>query len=129
MRISDIYAYLCALFKFAILFPGEASDRLNPRLKQSAKDSVWALYCRSMLLWNFSYRLNQDTISDNVKAEYAFEVWVETQSIQDAVDSHVCNLDTALLYMCREHLYKCVFSFNVFVIGSLTPLSLFTVLV
>ena len=81
-----------------------------------------------MLLWNFSYRLNQDTISDNVKAEYAFEVWVETQSIQDAVDSHVCNLDTALLYMCREHLYKYASSLNVLGTCSLTPLSLAVVL-
>jgi len=32
--------------------------------------------------------------------------WVETQSIQDALDTHVCNLDTALLYMCREYFYN-----------------------
>ena len=62
-----------------------------------------------MLLWNFSTRLSNDSITDNIKAEYAFEVWVETQSIQDALDIHVCNLDTALLYMCREYLYKYVF--------------------
>ena len=47
---------------------------------------------------------------DNIKAEYAFEVWIETQSTQDALDTHVCNLDTALLYVCRECLYKYVFS-------------------
>ena len=70
---------------------------------------MWALYYRSMLLWNFSTRLSNDSITDNIKAEYAFEVWVETQSIQDALDIHVCNLDTALLYMCREYLYKYVF--------------------
>jgi hypothetical protein len=93
------------------LFPGEVSDRTsaNHRSGQSPKDSVWALYCRSMLLWNFSTRLSNDSITDNIKAEYAFEVWVETQSIQDALDIHICNLDTALLYMCREYLYKYVF--------------------
>jgi hypothetical protein len=53
-------------------------------------------------------RLSNDSITDNIKAEYAFEVWVETQSIQDALDTHVCNLDTALLYMCREYIYKYV---------------------
>lgn len=96
--------------QFALLFPGEAGDRLtgNHRAKQSAKDSVWALYCRSMLLWNFSHRLGHDNITDSIKADYAFEVWVESQSIQDALDAHICNLDTALLYMCREHLYKYV---------------------
>jgi hypothetical protein len=93
---------------YALLFPGEVSDRSsgNHRSGQSPKDSVWALYCRSMLLWNFSTRLSNDSITDNIKAEYAFEVWVETQAIQDALDTHVCNLDTALLYMCREFLYN-----------------------
>jgi len=93
---------------YALLFPGEVSDRSsgNHRSAQSPKDSVWALYCRSMLLWNFSTRLSNDSITDNIKAEYAFEVWVETQAIQDALDTHVCNLDTALLYMCREYLYN-----------------------
>ena len=43
----------------------------------------------------------------NIKAEYAFEVWVETQSIQDALDTHVCNLDTALLYVQRLSLQVC----------------------
>jgi hypothetical protein len=61
-----------------------------------------------MLLWSFSTRLGNDSISDSIKAEYAYEVWGETQSIQDALDAHVCNLDTALLYMCREYLYKYV---------------------
>ncbi|KIM76126.1 hypothetical protein PILCRDRAFT_98790 [Piloderma croceum F 1598] len=91
---------------YALLFPGEVSDRSNHRSGQSPKDSVWALYCRSMLLWSFSTRLSNDSITDNIKAEYAYEVWGETQSIQDALDAHVCNLDTALLYMCREYLYN-----------------------
>lgn len=74
----------------------------------SPKDSIWALYCRVMLLWNFTTRLSGDALADRPRAEYAYEVWVETQSIQDALDMHVCNVDTALLYMCREFLYKCV---------------------
>jgi hypothetical protein len=99
--------YLTDPGNYALLFPGEISDRSGRhRSSQSPKDSVWALYCRSMLLWNFSTRLGSDSISSNMKAEYAFEVWVETQSIQDALDTHVCNLDTALLYMCREYLYN-----------------------
>ena len=63
-----------------------------------------------MLLWILSTRLSNDSITDNIKAEYAFEVWVEMQPIQDALDTYVCNLDAALLYMCREYLYKYVFS-------------------
>ena len=57
-----------------------------------------------MLLWNLSTRLSNDSITDNIKAEYAFEVWVETQPIQDALDTHVCNLDSALLSVQRVSL-------------------------
>jgi hypothetical protein len=74
----------------------------------SAKESVWALYCRSMLLWNFCTRLRKDTCPESEKAEFALEAWVETQAIQDSLDMHVCNLNTALMYMAREYIYKCV---------------------
>src|ERR1700722_11880768 len=74
----------------------------------SPKESIWALYCRSMLLWNFCSRLRKDTCPESEKAEYALEAWVETQAIQDSLDMHVCNLHPALTYMAREYIYKCV---------------------
>jgi hypothetical protein len=64
------------------------------------------LYCRSMLLWNFCTRLRKDTCPESEKAEFALEAWVETQAIQDSLDMHVCNLNTALMYMAREYIYN-----------------------
>ena len=62
-----------------------------------------------MLLWNFSTtRLRKNTYSRENTSELALESWRETQEIQNALDSHTCNLDMALLYMCREYVYKCV---------------------
>lgn len=92
--------------QYTSLFPGEVSDQLSGRHQslQSPKDSVWALYCHSMLLCNFSTCLSSDSISSNMKAEYTIEVWVETQSILDEVDTPVCNLHTALLYVLRVSL-------------------------
>ena len=62
-----------------------------------------------MLLWNFCVRLRNDPCGDEDKAEYALEAWAETQTIQDSLDMHVCNLNTTLLYIAREYLCKYVF--------------------
>jgi hypothetical protein len=90
--------------QFAIFFPGEIADHTSP----SPKESVWALYCRSMLLWNFCVQLRNNAGDEEDKAEYALEAWAETQAIQDSLDMHVCNLNTALIYISREYICKCV---------------------
>lgn len=96
--------------QYAILFPGEVMDRMSPAYRSSdspsPKESVWALYCRSMLLWTFCNRIRVEGCSDEDKAEYASEAWSETQAIQDSIDMHTCNLDTGLMYMTKEYLHK-----------------------
>lgn len=68
-----------------------------------------------MLLWNFcTTRLRKNAYSRENTSELALESWRETQEIQNALDSHTCNLDMVLLYMCREYVYKCVFFGNTF---------------
>ncbi|KAF9241857.1 hypothetical protein BU15DRAFT_87078 [Melanogaster broomeanus] len=93
---------------YRLLFPGEVSQRGSSEHKaQSPKDSIWALYCRSMLLSNFcTTRLRKNTFSNDETSELALESWRETQEILDALDAHTCNLDMALLYMCREYVYN-----------------------
>ncbi|KAF8444834.1 hypothetical protein L210DRAFT_3444273 [Boletus edulis BED1] len=100
--------YLTDPANFRLLFPGEVSERGSTDHKtQSPKDSIWALYCRGMLLWNFcTTRLRKNAYSRENTSELALESWRETQEIQSALDSHTCNLDMALLYMCREYVYN-----------------------
>ncbi|KAG1832399.1 hypothetical protein EV424DRAFT_1342372 [Suillus variegatus] len=97
--------------QFRLLFPGEISQRgSNEHKAQSSKESIWALYCRSMLLWIFcTTRLRKNAFSNSETTDLAVEAWSETLEIQDALDSHTCNLDMALLYMCREYVYKYVY--------------------
>ncbi|KAG1790494.1 uncharacterized protein HD556DRAFT_1310512 [Suillus plorans] len=94
--------------QFRLLFPGEISQRgSNEHKAQSSKESIWALYCRSMLLWIFcTTRLRKNAFSNAETTDLAVEAWSETLEIQDALDSHTCNLDMALLYMCREYVYN-----------------------
>ncbi|KAH7888914.1 hypothetical protein F5I97DRAFT_1802765 [Phlebopus sp. FC_14] len=89
---------------FQLLFPGEANE--HEHKARSSKDSIWALFCRSMLLWNFcTTRLRKNTFSSKETSELAMESWRETQEIQDALDAHTCNVEPALFYRCREYVY------------------------
>ncbi|KAF9455732.1 hypothetical protein BDZ94DRAFT_1277462 [Collybia nuda] len=102
--------YLGDSRNYALLFPGEVLDRMSPSYRAahspSPKESVWGLYCRSMLLWTFCNRLLHSTASNETKTELIFDAWPETQALQDSLRIHDCNLDTALIYMCREYIYN-----------------------
>ena len=78
-----------------------AADSLSP------KESVWALYCRCMLLWNFCNRFREPS-QEEERAEQAHEAFLEAQAIEDSLNAHRCNLDTTLIYNCREYIHKCV---------------------
>ncbi|KAJ7029829.1 hypothetical protein C8F04DRAFT_1043062 [Mycena alexandri] len=71
------------------------------------KNAIWALYCRSMLLANFCSnvvaRETETRDERESQAEALHESWQEAQGIQDALDGHVCNLHTAIAYLCREN--------------------------
>ncbi|OSD04134.1 hypothetical protein PYCCODRAFT_1451417 [Trametes coccinea BRFM310] len=92
---------------YALLFPGEAYERMPAHHQasgQSPKESIWALYCRSMLLWNSCVQ-RDETLTTEERANFAIDVFQETREVQDALKMHVCNLDTGLMYVCREYLY------------------------
>ncbi|RPD58663.1 hypothetical protein L227DRAFT_587060 [Lentinus tigrinus ALCF2SS1-6] len=95
---------------YALLFPGEACDRMGGPQQasgQSPKESVWALYCRSMLLWNSCSCIQRDeSLTTDERAKLAISAFQEAQQIQDALEMHVCNHDTGLKYVCREYLYN-----------------------
>lgn len=51
-------------------------------------------------------RQRDDPWSMEERADFAIGAWQEIQAVQDALDAHKCNRDTALMYVCREYLYK-----------------------
>ncbi|KAF9653892.1 hypothetical protein BDM02DRAFT_3086609 [Thelephora ganbajun] len=93
---------------FTILFPGEVSLRAHPMDDAAVlpKESVWALHCRSMLLWNSCIRQKNEGLGEKEKAEFAIEAWRESQAIQDSLEIHVCSSNTVLSHSCREYLYN-----------------------
>lgn len=97
--------------QYALLFPGEAYERSlgHEQLSgQSPKESVWAIYCRSMLLWSSCLRQPDEAWSTDQRSRFALEVFGETRAIQAGLNMHHCNLDSELLYLSREFLFKCV---------------------
>ncbi|KAI9437449.1 hypothetical protein H4582DRAFT_2057821 [Lactarius indigo] len=96
--------FLIESSNFQLLFPGEYQQpgEYAVAAAQSGKDSVWALYCRSMLLWNCTVRFWDEHLSTEDRTRIACAAFVETRVVEEALDAHVCNIDTALIYMCRE---------------------------
>ncbi|KAF9258649.1 hypothetical protein L218DRAFT_1004794 [Marasmius fiardii PR-910] len=108
--VKETELWICDPSNWALLFPGEFMDRASPSYRSadspSPKESVFALYCRSMLLWVFChYRLAPCT-DQALQAEYVQEAMGESQFIQGSLDFHVCNLDTGLMYLTREYIYN-----------------------
>ncbi|KAJ7624638.1 hypothetical protein FB45DRAFT_923919 [Roridomyces roridus] len=106
---------LCNPANYAILFPGEISDRVSAAYgspnSPSPKESVWALYCRSLLLWNFCNRLLKSPTPDSARhredeADALHESWNEAQAIQDSLEMHICNYETGVAYLCQEYIYN-----------------------
>ncbi|TFK59921.1 hypothetical protein BDN72DRAFT_780075, partial [Pluteus cervinus] len=95
---------------YKILFPGECIDRASPAYRSSTsispKEAIWALYCRSMLLWNFAHRFNINSYDNRVKEETAVAIHHEARYIETSLDQHTCNLDTHIIYLCREYITK-----------------------
>ena len=95
--------------QFAILFPDERLYQLEGQPRHSPKQSIWALYCRSMLLWNGCLRLRKLDSGNGQRAEYVLQAYMEMDEIKEAIESHVCSADDHLLYMAKEFLFKYVY--------------------
>ncbi|KZT73776.1 hypothetical protein DAEQUDRAFT_661448 [Daedalea quercina L-15889] len=87
----------------AVLFPGES---LFPPGARHSKDTVWALYMRSLLLWNGCVHMRNDaSMSDADKAQYAMDAWIEIDAIETALSHHTCNIERTFMFVSRDYLF------------------------
>jgi hypothetical protein len=96
--------------QFALFFNGEATCRaVGERKAGESKETVWALYNRLMLLWHSCLRTRVDnTLSYPDKAQFAMAAWLELDAIEEALDSHTCELERAFMFQGREVIFKYV---------------------
>ncbi len=98
--------------QYALLFPGESFATANlsmPRIPAS-KDSVWALYMRTLFLWNSCLRSRSNkTLSNADRAQFAMTAWLELDTVEAAMDKHTCDIQSGFMLQMREVLFKYVF--------------------
>ena len=77
------------------------------RADAKSKETVWALYMRTMLLWHSCVRMRWDASQgDAEKAQFAVAAWLEADKIEQALDAHTCGIERAFLFQGREYLFK-----------------------
>ncbi|KAE9405655.1 hypothetical protein BT96DRAFT_915878 [Gymnopus androsaceus JB14] len=92
---------------YALLFSGESICRSPSLSPSAAKDTVWALYDRSFLLWHICARVRTDTsMSDVEKGQFAVKAWLETDAIEKALNKHTCGIEKAYIFQGREYLFN-----------------------
>jgi len=85
-----------------VLFPGETLFRGNmPNALSDSdgcnlgpKNSVWALYARSQLLYTSSLYVEwSEEIDEDERNEIAKRAWLETENIEAMLNSHSCDIE------------------------------------
>ena len=59
-----------------------------------------------MLLWNSTVRFWDEHLTTEERTRVACAAFAETNVVEKALDAHICNIDIALIYMCREFISK-----------------------
>ena len=98
---------LTAPRQYALLFPGETFAPPGLAPIPASKDSVWALYMRTLLMWHSCLRSRSDaTLSDADRAQYAITAWLELDAVEAAMDRHTCDIQSGFMMQMREVLFK-----------------------
>ncbi|KAG9007525.1 hypothetical protein FRB94_014294 [Tulasnella sp. JGI-2019a] len=117
---------------YALLLPGEDLYASRPEVDAvfSGKESTWALYGRTMLLWyacvsqiaaikkaapvsflngnvngGLAFTPEQLATAGPNHADFAMRAWMETLAIEEALNEHTCDGEKATMYQAREHLF------------------------
>ncbi|KAG8863476.1 hypothetical protein FRB96_008216 [Tulasnella sp. 330] len=107
--------YIARPENFALLYAGEEVHSSLPETDAdySAKESIWALLSRAVLLfWTCVKqipRMRPASLSDNddsahIQGPGSFETkaWMELIALEEALDSHTCNIEQSTLYQARD---------------------------
>jgi len=92
---------------YAILFSGESVASSPALYGYSSKDTIWALYDRSFLLWHGCIRMrNNDHATENDKAQFAMKAWLEADRLEVALNKHTCAIERAFIFQAREYIFN-----------------------
>ncbi|KAL1745128.1 hypothetical protein HDZ31DRAFT_37102 [Schizophyllum fasciatum] len=110
---APVALHISAPSNYAVFFTGESSIySMRPDQARRAKDTVWALFERSFLLWNAAILMVMRTrspltrMSDVEKAHFAISVNQEADAIEYALRGHTCDIERAFLFHGRDYLFS-----------------------
>ena len=91
-----------AHLQYALLFPGETFATAIPGMPHipASKDSVWALYMRTLFLWNACLRARgNNDLSNADRAQFAMTAWLELDNVEAAMDRHTCDIQSGFMLL------------------------------
>ncbi|KAI5835187.1 hypothetical protein K523DRAFT_292090 [Schizophyllum commune Tattone D] len=110
---APVALHISAPSNYAVFFTGESSIySMRPASASLAKETVWALFERSFLLWNATILMVMRTrspltrMSDVEKAHFAISVNQEADAIEAALRGHTCEIERAFLFHSRDYLFS-----------------------
>ncbi|KAF9049535.1 hypothetical protein BDZ89DRAFT_1154415 [Hymenopellis radicata] len=87
---------------YALLFSGESITTPD-----SSKETIWALFDRSFLLWHGCARMRYSTTaSESEKAQFAVKAWLEADAIETNLNRHICEIERSFIFQAREYVFN-----------------------
>jgi len=93
--------------QYTLFFPGEYLCKTTVFKPHKPKESIWALHCRTNLLWVACHRL-KDSVKGNSGHQLVQEAWKELEEIEAAQNWHTCLPANGLMFIGREQVNKYV---------------------
>jgi len=101
-RTHGVNLFISDPSNYALLFSGEAVAH-----SPAAKDTIWALFDRSFLLWHACIKMRNDTSAPVVdKGQFAIKAWLEADALEEALNRHTCGIERAFLFQGREYIFN-----------------------
>ena len=105
--IFDRSSALTIISQYALFFPGEYLCKTAVFKPHKPKESIWALHCRTNLLWVACHRLKA-SVKGNSGHRLVREAWKELEEIEAAHSWHTCLPANGLMFIGREQVNKFV---------------------
>jgi hypothetical protein len=90
----------------------------DPTRYYRARQAVWALYSRTVLLWASCLRMRYEAFKrfahgeltreeqDDRISAFAVKAWPETSIIETALNRHTCDIESKFLNLGREWIFR-----------------------
>lgn len=92
---------------YALLFSGESITRSPSLSYNTPKDTIWALFDRSFLLWHGCVRMRHNHgATEAEQAQFTVKAWLEADAIEANLNRHTCAIERSFIFQAREYIFN-----------------------